>query len=484
MNVRMIKAADSNSLANGRPQRSPLQRFLSGVLRRTAYPVIQKRSWPGAGSLLKVFQSFEFASASAVENRQRGLIVQLLRHASERVPYYQEAFAVANVDPTRFDFERDFSRIPILNKSILRERRSDLVANEVNAALLIKNASGGSTGKPVEFFQDVHYWAHSRASRLFIQGWWGIQPGDAMASVWGADRDIPQWTWREKLYQALNQQKICNAFLMSEERMEKFARELQTWQPPFINGYSTALEMFSQFLLARPQYKIRPLAVESSAETLTDAQRSVIERAFEAPLYNFYGSREVNNLAAECPAHEGLHVNSITRFIEIVDDEGNPQPTGVPGRVLVTDLTNYVMPFIRYENEDVASWAERPCNCGRPFPLLERVWGRSSDFITTPSGKLIHGEFFTHLFYPLPQVRTFQVAQQSLGEIKVSVALHPGEKNFSTESLQQQLNNALGPDAKCTIEIVDTIPRTLNGKHRFTISSVPARWNAVMAEKD
>lgn len=468
----------------GRPQRRPLQRFVSRVLRHTAYPVIQKRSWPGASSLLKEFQGFEFASAAAVEKRQREQIARLVTHASERVPYYRQVFEAANIDPRRFHVERDFPHIPILDKTILHERRCDLAADEVNAELLIKNASGGSTGKPVEFFQDAHYWAHSRASRIFIQGWWGIKPGDAMASVWGADRDIPQWTWREKLYQVLNQQKICNAFLMSEERMEKFARELQTWQPPFINGYSTALEMFSQFLLARPQFKIRPVAVESSAETLTDAQRSVIERAFEAPLYNFYGSREVNNLAAECPAHEGLHVNSITRFIEIVDDEGNPQPPGVPGRVLVTDLSNYVMPFIRYENEDVASWAERPCSCGRPFPLLERVWGRSSDFITAPSGKLIHGEFFTHLFYPLPQVKTFQVTQQSLTEIRVSVVLHPGEKYFSTESLQRKLDNALGPGAKCTIEFVDAIPRTLNGKHRFTISSVPARWNAVMAAKD
>lgn len=456
----------------------------SRILRGLVLPILHENAMPGAGNLLEKLQKLEFSAANTLRDYQWDRIGKLLTQARESVPYYRQIFANHTIDLSQAIMERNLTKLPILTKSLLRERSKDLIREHLDPSQLLRNASGGSTGKPVEFFQDEEYKIFSHASRIFIQSWWGIKAGDAMASVWGADRDVTEWTLKERLYLALNQRKICNAFQMTEERMEKFARELQSWQPPFINGYATALEMFAQFLLERPQYKIRPRAVESSAETLTDKQRNVIERAFEAPVFNFYGSREVNNLAAECPAHEGLHVNSLTRYIEIVDDDGNPQAPGVPGRVLVTDLTNHVMPFIRYENEDIASWAERPCSCGRPFPLLERVWGRSSDFITTPSGKLIHGEYFTHLFYALPQVQTFQVAQRALTEVKVLIVLHPGVSAFNTEALRAQMINALGSGVDCTIEIVDAIPRTPSGKHRFTISSVPARWSTAMAGKD
>ena len=78
--------------------------------------------------------------------------------------------------------------------------------------------------------------------------------------------------------------------------------------------------MFAQFVLQRPHLKIRPLAIRATAEVLTPEARDTVERAFQSRVYNFYGSREINNLAAECPSGEGLHVNALGRYIEIVDE--------------------------------------------------------------------------------------------------------------------------------------------------------------------
>jgi phenylacetate-CoA ligase len=249
---------------------------------------------------------------------------------------------------------------------------------------------------------------------------------------------------------------------------------LQSWQPRFVIGYASALHLFAKFLIERPYLRIRPHAVKSTAEVLTDNERPVIEKAFQCPIYNFYGSREVNNLAAECPAHMGLHINALTRFIEIVDEMGQPTEPGAPGRILVTDLVNYAMPFIRYEIEDLGCWGETPCRCGRSFPLLGKVLGRKSDFIVTPAGKLIHGEFFTHLFYDMPPVTAFQLIQESLNDIRLHVVLQPGAEASILEPLRARLRTALGDGVRFRIDRVNQIERLPSGKHRFTVSKVGA----------
>jgi phenylacetate-CoA ligase len=148
----------------------------------------------------------------------------------------------------------------------------------------------------------------------------------------------------------------------------------------------------------------------------------------------------------------------------------------VPGRILVTDLTNYTMPFLRYQLEDIGSWAEGLCACGRPFRRLAKIWGRSTDFVVTPQGKIIHGEYFTHLFYGLPQIQTFQLVQETRESVRLEYVLRPGVTEFPLEELHRRTQAVLGASVLCEIKRVDQISRPASGKHRFTISKVRPPW--------
>ena len=456
-----------------------LRGLTSEVIRRGIFPVYQHRLTPSAFHHLREIRKWEFSSLEELQRVQWRRLQNLVQHAARHVPYYRESFRQHGIAPGDIGSPRDFARIPVLTKSTLQAKVNELIAENRERGEGQQNASGGSTGKPVQFYQDRFYWEYSRACQWFVEGWWGIRPGDRTASVWGCDRDLADLNWRERLYAAITQTRVCNAFSLTARQMEQFARMLMVWQPRHLTGYASALEVFARFLLERPQLRIRPRAVKSSAEVLTDKQRAIFQSAFQAPVYNFYGSREVNNLAAECPAQSGLHVNALARYIEVVDDNANPLPARVPGRILLTDLTNYFMPFIRYEIEDVGSWAPAPCGCGRPFPLLAGVWGRSSDFIVTPAGKIIHGEFFTHLFYDLPQVSNFQVVQESLRVVRVQLVLRSGGDEEILNCLRNRLSQALGPEVSCEVRTVSRIHRPASGKHRFTVSSVPIPWRAL-----
>lgn len=470
----------ASATQNTQPESSPVvgspRQLGSEFLRLAVFPIYQRRLLPSVYRHLEEYKSWEYASGEDVARLQWDRLRKILIHASTHVPYYRNQFRSCGIVAEEIRSPEDFARLPILTKSVLQVQVNDLMNEQCEIQPRMKNASGGSTGQPVRFYQDPHYWEYSRAAQWFIEQWWGIRPGDRTASIWGCDRDLPDQTWGERLYGVITQMRVCNAFALGEEQMERFAQMMVHWKPRFVVGYASALELFSRFLLAKAKYRIRPVAVKSSAEILTDAQRKVIHEAFQAPVYNFYGSREINVLAAECSAHQGLHINALARYIEVIDEEGHRLPPGVPGRILVTDLTNYTMPFLRYQIEDIGSWAEGLCACGRPFPRLAKVWGRSSDFIVTPEGKIIHGEYFTHLFYGLPQIQTFQLLQETRDRVRLDYVLRPGVSDFPLEELRRRTQEVLGSSVQCELKSVGQINRPPSGKHRFTISKVPPPW--------
>ena len=456
----------------------------SDFIRQFIYPFLVQRWRPLAKPYLRELRQYEFVSLEAVEKLQTERLRVIVEHAANHVPYYRTLFKQIGLRPEDIQSKKDFARVPILSKATVQQSCNELIAENRKRASGQLNASGGSTGKPVQFFQDAEYWDRAFASLTFVESWWGIRPGDRTASIWGADRDIPEQTWKERFYGEIQQLRVCNAFSLNEPAMESYAAMLDRWQPRHVIGYASALEVFAKFVLQRNVHHIRPVAIKTTADVLSDERRRTIEKAFECPVYNFYGSREINNLAVECPVRSGLHVNALNRYIEIVDDQGKPVPPGVPGRILLTDLTNFFMPFLRYEIEDVGSWAGKPCDCGRPFPLIARICGRASDFIVTPEGKAIHSVFFTHLFYDMPDVALFQINQKDLTNVAVYLVLRPGVGQYPERLLRDRLQQALGPQVTFTIQVVPSIERPPSGKHRFTVSSVKPSWTTAAQQPE
>src|SRR5207253_1358560 len=172
--------------------------------------------------------------------------------------------------------------------------------------------------------------------------------------------------------------------------------------PEVIVAYTNPLYVFARALAQRRVTPFSPRAIVVGAEKLHGFQRELIEAVFQAPVFETYGSREFMLIAAECDRHAGLHVTADNLVVEVLDDDGRPTPGGEEGNVVVTDLFNYGMPFIRHVIGDraVAGWGT--CPCGRGLPLLKKVTGRRLDILRTPDGRQIPGEFFPHLLKDFP----------------------------------------------------------------------------------
>lgn len=364
---------------------------------------------------------------------------------------------------------------PILTRADVQTHVEALRDSTRPVSELQANASGGSTGEPVVVYQDRRYWIQEFALEAWLAEWWGITPWSRIAYLWGDDLNPEDHTWKARLEHRLLGELNLNVFDINEAAVAAFADKVAAAQPEVIMGYASALEMFAEHLVRRGGLGYKPKLVRSAAEAVDAERRAHIEAGFDMPLTDFYGSRESASLAAQW--HDGqYYVLGQGKVIEIVDDAGQPVAPGAPGRVLVTDLTNRAFGLIRYEIGDVASWApeddpraQAPC----PFPRLERIHGRTSDFISTPTGGRIHGEFFTHLFYGVREVTRFQVRQPRLEHLDVLTVGSADDALMAP--LLEKIRAQVGAAVEVVWRAVEEIPLSRTGKHRYTVSDVSFR---------
>jgi phenylacetate-CoA ligase len=204
------------------------------------------------------------------------------------------------------------------------------------------------------------------------------------------------------------------------------------------------------------------------AETLTPANAQHLREVFRCPIVNYYSAWEVPQIAQSCPDHPDLlHVNSERVIARVVRADGTDAAPGEPGRVVVTDLANFVMPFINYFAGDRAI-AGPACPCGRGFPTLARLEGRDSEIIETPDGRVISagalGQLLTFVVGIMPYVWEYQAVHTAPGFVTLRVVTTSRFTSGVQAALERALAEFLGPQVTVTVEPVATIPLEPSGK--------------------
>ncbi|MEE8575854.1 MAG: hypothetical protein V3T31_01245, partial [candidate division Zixibacteria bacterium] len=368
----------------------------------------------------------------------------------------------------------DLKNLPLLTRSDLQDSTDKIRCHKIKD--VSADATGGSTGEPVRFFHDETYRNYHDALELLLLSWMNISPGMRTLALWGVDEDQLRPSLKARLSTRMKQFKIFNTFGLDESDLSDLIEQIESYQPKYIIGYASSLAMIADALIKRGELAVLPTAVRSAAEMLYDHQRESVEKAFGKRLFNVYGSREVSHLASECAEHDGLHIFEPTRIIEITDDIGHPLPPGEIGHIVVTDLTNYCFPFIRYRNGDMGVMDDSSCRCGRGMRRLSKIVGRTSDILSF-NGRTIHGEFFTHLFYHRNDTRRFQVIQES--DDRLTVLIVPRSQPYDSDQLRKAIEKQVGPNVTIDINLVESIAPPPSGKHRFTINRTAVdakRW--------
>ncbi|MGH9906094.1 MAG: phenylacetate--CoA ligase family protein, partial [Pyrinomonadaceae bacterium] len=380
---------------------------------------------------------------------------------------------------------KDLSVLPVLGKSDYRRNPEEFYATNVPSHRRIHKTTSGSTGEPFQFCLDRNALPTIFASHLFYDSWHGLRPFDRYVRITStppapaampSDAPVSERLSKamtgglQSMYEKWTQKKI-SVWEVDAQQAVNIWRRIEAFRPKFVMGYTSALASIADQLLQKDLRLSRPVkGVITIAETLSPARRRLLDEYFGAPIINRYGLRELGSWSAQsCPESPDLfHINTELVVCEILREDNTPCSPGEKGRVVLTDLHNYARPFIRYDTGDlaIASWEQ--CTCGRGFPLLGEIEGRSKECLHTPAGNMISPVVLGHYLFVyhdhLDVVRHYQLVQESRNRATLLVVPDKGWNDQRRERLQSDLARLLGDEMEVDVQTVPEIPTETTGK--------------------
>ena len=193
--------------------------------------------------------------------------------------------------------------------------------------------------------------------------------------------------------------------------------------------------------------------------------REVIGKVLGCKLVDQYASSEGAPFILECESGN-LHIHSLTGIFEVVDE--NMQPAN-EGELLVTSFTTKGTPLIRYRIGDRITLAppDKKCSCHSFFPLVDKIEGRSTDYILSPTRGKVNLGNISNSTKEVSGIIKFQVIQQELNKVQVKVVVSNSFNHIEKEKFIRALENRFGPGLTINLEIVDNIEVEKSGKFRL-----------------
>jgi phenylacetate-CoA ligase len=407
---------------------------------------------------------------------------RIVDHAYRHVPFYRQRLEERGLKPADVQTLDDLAKLPFLSKEDVRENLFfDLFSDNHDYAEVQRIATSGSTGEPFVCFADRSQLEMRWAATLRSMEWTGYRFGDRQARLWHQTIGMSAGqVLRERLDALFNRRIFIPAFEMSESDVARALDRIERHRPVLIDGYAECFNYLASHLKDRKS-AIRPLGMISSAQVLPDDSRAVIEGAFHTKVFDKYGSREFSGIAYECEAHAGHHVVAENYVVEILKD-GRPARPGETGEIVVTDLNNRVMPFLRYRIGDLAVAMDpaEACPCGRGLPRIGKIEGRIQSMIVGAEGRVVPGSLFLHLFKDYDWIlRHFQVLQERPGEVRLLIVKGPRFEAAAFERLLEELRGFVGRGCRIDVEFVDVIPMVRTGKRPTSLSAVKIDYQEV-----
>jgi phenylacetate-CoA ligase len=446
-------------------ERSPV--LVQNVM-ATAYGVRQRllRHRGEYSEFVKRLDEQQWLPPERLQELQDALVRRTVKYAAQEIPYYRELFREQRLDARDIRSAADLGMLPFTDKSIVQKHGSRMRPDRL-AVKALRQTTGGTTGRPVPYwvtptavqFNYATYEARFRA-------WAGVNFGDRMVSING--KPIVPMTqqgppyWRHNI--AFNQLYV-SAYHLGDDTLGPIVQRMARFAPRVIVAYVSAVHRIARYMLEHSlEGIVRPHAILVSSETLSDAQRDDIERAFTSRVFNGYSLGEPVCFVSEC-SHGSMHISPEYGVIELVEQDGKYE-------VVATGLVNDAMPLLRYRTGDEATPSTIACSCGRGLPTIGPILGRVDEFVITPEGSAVGPASLSLAFQSIANLRESQIHQMSSDRIRLLLNVTSQYGAADEACLIAELRKRLGLRLRIDVEYVTAIPKTVSGKQRLVVSGL------------
>ena len=378
--------------------------------------------------LLRTWQrlrTFQYRDLEYIKASQLARFKKLLRHAYEKIPMYREFYDSQGITPSQVRYFEEIEEVPVITKDIIRSfpiRKR--VAPGIPEKLVYKVRTSGSTGEPLEIWNNRTESLIQTLKGIRFLREWGYSPLDNTIRLWGGDSET-----KKSVVQKYGLFKRKDVAILDQPDVA--INEISQSGCDVLMGVRSSLEALADALEIR-NVQIKPHICVSMGEMVMEEHRKRFEKLFGCKTLSIYGCEEIGNIAWECPVSErNLHVDMETVLLNL--EENNSPDEERLRSVIATNLESFTMPFIRYKLGDyVLSPEEKVCKCGRTLPLLGEVRGRHDD-ILEHHGRKYYWNFFYNQLVDKQYIKKYKIIQTIKGSIEFRILL--SENNEDTRSI-------------------------------------------------
>lgn len=228
---------------------------------------------------------------------------------------------------------------------------------------------------------------------------------------------------------------------------QEIVSKLNDFKPSMLSGYPSNLALLANF----KELNISPDVVITGGELLTEDIREKLENKFNCYVQTHYSCTEAGEIACECK-NKHLHINEDWVIVEPVDKDNNPVDLGVESdKVLITNLSNYIQPFIRYELTDRVIVHNTPCGCGNTRCWIE-IEGRTDDILEFENNIQIAPMSLYKLLQEVEGMLIFQLVQKDVNTLELRLIAK--NKEIAFEKAKSVLLHFLDEKGISNVQII------------------------------
>lgn len=416
-------------------------------------------------SRIDQLQEMERFSAEDLKSWQLEKLQQLVLHAYTNIPFYRNLWDRNKVKPEMIQSLDDLKQFPCVTKQDLMEAGDLALDSTKPKSSFVQGRSSGSTGKRFVYYKNKEHHSWFIASGMLPWIWGGWNLGDRWVRLQFRGELTPRQKIEDWVFNCL----YMPIDKMDDSFMKEYADRIARFKPRMFRGYAGGTYVFARYLLENNDKRIRPESIMCTGDTLYPHYRSTIEKAFDCPVFDSYGGE---GMSVACQCEKGTY--HILPPVHLELEDISPIENDQPGaKILLTSLTNYAMPMIRYDIADVAVACSGDCPCNRKWPTLKKIVGRQTDIVVTPAGHNLVCHHFNNVMRNFDCVDQFQVIQQDSSSINLRLQVNKSyDQKRDHDLIVNDLLELTGKGLKVNIEIVNEIPLPASGKRRYIISNV------------
>ena len=377
----------------------------------------------------------------------------LLKEVVENVPFYK-----------KYNGSK-FGEFPIVDKIYIKNNKELFKSQKYEKNELCERHTSGSTGIPFYAYQNSNKRKRVQAEIIYYSNIVGYEIGDKFLNYVALSK-LDNYTFLNNLKQNLI---VIDISKMDDACMENIHNTLRTKNVKCMLAYASTYKKLVKYFIEKG-YNKEDYGLEvaiSSSEVLDNTTKIEMEEVFKCKVVSRYSNEENGVLAQTTGEDLTFRVNTASYIIEILKLNSDEEAEiGEMGRVVITDLFNYAMPFIRYDTGDLAIAHKKNSLTGR-VEILRRVEGRKSDMVYSTTDVPLSTFSIGVEMDLFKEIGQYQFIQNSKKDYELNLK---GAKDFyKDEEFINVFKKLLGDDANIKINHVNDMPVLNSGKFKRTI---------------